>query len=141
MDGEHYFSSRSFEYGDNLNDYNTFNNNNQITSTRDYTYERLFRERVRNFLEDNKVKLFRSPTEGNMLVKLMDINFSPNQSTGRLIWNFSATAYEIDDMTIDNLKKYGIIPMDIDNNFGEDDYINDPVLFSYMPHTSEEGSI
>jgi hypothetical protein len=58
---------------------------------------------------DGKVKLFRSPTEGNYLVRLTDVSFSPNQQLGRMIWTFSATANEIAANTIDNYYKYKIL--------------------------------
>jgi len=46
-----------------------------------------------DFLYEDNVKLFRSVPEGNILVKLMDISFSPNQTLGRLVYSFSCTAY------------------------------------------------
>ena len=48
-----------------------------------FVYEKFFRDKVREFLQNSNVKLFRSPTEGNFLVKLMNVNYSPNQSLGR----------------------------------------------------------
>ena len=48
----------------------------------------------------------------------MDINFSPIQTNGRMLWSFSATAYEMAEATIPNMEKYNINPADIDNNFG-----------------------
>jgi hypothetical protein len=48
-------------------------------------YEKDFRDKVKEFLYEHNVKLFRSATEGNILVKLMNISFSPNQSLGRKI--------------------------------------------------------
>lgn len=80
-----------------------------ITDANDFVYEKLFREKVMEFLYNGEVKLFRSPTEGNYLVKLLDVSFAPNQSLGRMIWSFSATATEIDEDTIDNYEKYDII--------------------------------
>ena len=71
-------------------------------------YEKFFRDKVTDFLYDGKIKLFRSPTEGNMLVRLMDISLSPNQQLGRLVYSFSATVYEIDKPTFENYLKYGI---------------------------------
>ena len=70
--------------------------------------ERRFREKVEDFLYANDVKLFRSATEGNILVKLTDINFTPEKALGRLIYSFTATATEIDDATFENYEKYGI---------------------------------
>ena len=139
MDEEgHLFSSREEEYGTNLDDYNTFNNNNGIKNTTDYTYERLFRDKVINFLEDGEIKLFKSPTEGNILIRLMDINFSPIQTNGRMLWSFSATAYEMAEATIPNMEKYNINPADIDNNFGTDNYNNQIVTTTRMPHINGE---
>jgi hypothetical protein len=37
------------------------------------------------FLYDGQVKLFRSPTEGNYLIRLTDVSFSPNEQLGRMI--------------------------------------------------------
>jgi len=80
-----------------------------ITEANDFVYEKLFRDKVMEFLYDGETKLFRSPTEGNYLVRLLDVSFAPNQSLGRMIWSFSATATEIDEDTVDNYEKYGII--------------------------------
>lgn len=68
----------------------------------DYTYERDFRNKVLDFLQDGKPKLFKSPTEGNIIIRLMDVNTTPNETLGRLIYNFSATANEIADANIEN---------------------------------------
>lgn len=78
----------------------------------DYTYEKNFRNLVLKFLQDGEVKLFKSPTEGNILVRLTDVNCTPIQSTNRLIYSFSSTAYEIDECTIDNYIKYGLWSID-----------------------------
>lgn len=74
----------------------------------DYTYQREFRKKVEAFLYNNKVKLFRSLTEGNMLVKLMNITLTPNADLSRMLYSVDATAYEIDEPTIKNFDKYGI---------------------------------
>ena len=71
--------------------------------------ERKFREKVLNWLNDGKPKLFRSMTEGAFIVRLMNVSLSPNDTVGRMIWTFSATAYEIDENTYDNLKKHKLI--------------------------------
>lgn len=74
----------------------------------DHVYERQFREKVEAFLYDDKVKLFRSLTEGNMLVKLMNITLTPKPELGRLLYSVDATAVEIDEPTIEKLDYYGI---------------------------------
>jgi hypothetical protein len=141
MDDEHLFTSRPIEYGStNIDDYNTFNQNYEISSTKDYTYERLFRERVREFLEKGDVILFRSPTEGNILVRLMEISFSPNTNNGRMIWSFSATAYEMDSANVDNFNKYGIKIVYTDDDFTGSNQYNDVIsIDTVMP--AEGGSI
>ena len=73
----------------------------------DYTLERDFRELVLEFLKDGKPKLFKSPTEGNIIVRLTDINCSPNQSLDRLIYSLSCNANEFDANTMANYLKYG----------------------------------
>lgn len=92
--------------------YKVFNKINNISEYQDWNYEREFRNKIVDFLHGNNVKLFRSLSEGNILVKLMDISFTPNEILGRRIYSFSATAYEIDECTIDNYFKYGIINLD-----------------------------
>ena len=74
----------------------------------DYTYEREFREKVQEFLYDDKVKLFKSLQEGNIIVKLMNISLTPKNELGRLLYTFSAQAIEIAEPTISNLNIYGL---------------------------------
>ena len=107
-DEEGIFLNKDVIYGNNRLDYDNYNDENNITIYQDYFYEREFREKVMNFLYSNTAKLFRSTTEGNILVKLMDINFTPNQTLGRMLYSFSATAYEVDECSIENFDKYGI---------------------------------
>lgn len=78
--------------------------------TEDNTFiERKFREKVEEFLNDGKPKLFRSPTEGNKVVVLMGVSLSPQKTLSRMIYSFSATAYEVIENTLENLNEYGII--------------------------------
>lgn len=86
--------------------YDNYNRANSI-SQYDYIYEKEFRDAVMTFLYDGKPKLFKSPTEGNILVRLTDINLTP-QMNSRLIYNFSAIVNEIGKASIDNYKKYGL---------------------------------
>ena len=108
IDENHMFTSKEQEYGDMLNNYNNFNDEKEIPLYRDVIWEKAFRNRVEEFLYADDVKLFRSPTEGNILIKIMDVNFQPNQTLGRRLWSFSAMAYEMDNCTIENYKKYNI---------------------------------
>ena len=85
-----------------------YNYNNNIDKHDDIIYEREFRQAVYQFLYDKSPKLFRSTPEGNMLIKLTNINFTPNQTLGRMLYSFSAQAFEIDDCTMTNFNKYNI---------------------------------
>ena len=75
----------------------------------DYIYEKEFRNAVIDFLYNGKHKLFKSSTEGNMLVYLMDINLTPNNQLGNLIHSFSSSAVEVCKPTTENYIKYKIL--------------------------------
>lgn len=110
MNHDNIFTSKEDMYGEDVLElYKDYNDKKRITDFNDYTYERDFREKVLDFLNKNTVKLFRSATEGNILVKLMNISLTPNATLGRRIYSFTCTAYEIDDFTLENCNKYGII--------------------------------
>lgn len=85
-----------------------YNKENNISKQNDTIYEQKFRDKVLNFLQNNKVKLFKSPTEGNILVKLMNITLEPVDGLNRHLYNFSCTATEIDDFNLLNCDKYNI---------------------------------
>ena len=102
------FASKDEIYGNSKQLYDNYNSKNNITEYNDYIYEREFRNKVYDFLYKHDVKLFRSTTEGNILIKLMDIDFQPVESLGRRLYSFTATAVEIDDATLSNYNKYNI---------------------------------
>ncbi len=108
MDEDGIFISKDSTFGDNLEYYEDYNEENLITDYNNFIYEREFREQVMDFLYANKAILFRSLSEGNILIRLMDVSFTPNSTLGRMIYSFSATAYEIDECSLDNFTQYGI---------------------------------
>ena len=112
MDEEGLFLTREEAYGDNSLYYNDYNDNNRITKYNDFIYEKFFRDKVMDFLYEDNVKLFRSPTEGNIIVRLMDTQLQPNQTLGRRIWSFTSNIYEIDNYSMENLDKYNLIIKD-----------------------------
>ena len=57
------------------------------------------------YLYNDTPKLFRSTPEGTVLVRLMNISLTPEQTLGRMLYNFSATAYEIGEVNSENLLK------------------------------------
>lgn len=59
-----------------------------------FTAERLFRLELLDWLNNGQEKLFRSPAEGNYVIRLMNVSLTPNEQLSRLVSEFSATAYE-----------------------------------------------
>lgn len=81
-----------------------------LTTTRnDYFWEREFREEVIKWLNDGEPKLFRSVTEGNVPVMITDISLTPKAQINRLLYDFSATMYEVGEgHSIADLEALGI---------------------------------
>ena len=70
--------------------------------------EREFKLEVLDFLNSGKPMLFRSPTEGNYIVRLSNVSLSPNDTLGRMIHSFSATATECAECNAENLINLGL---------------------------------
>lgn len=81
-------------------------NTTPFTSLSDQKLEREIRRVTMDFLTDSKPKLFRSFEEGNMIVYLSNISFTPNKTFGRHIYDFSATVTEMCEYNGQNLEKY-----------------------------------
>ena len=81
--------------------------------------ERQFKLEVLDWLTNGEPKLFKSPNEGNYIVRLLNVSLTPNDQVGRMIHTFNATAYEIADLSYDNLCKLNIIDQEssINNTF------------------------
>jgi hypothetical protein len=52
--------------------------------------EREFKLEVLNWLNNGQPKLFRSPTEGNYIIRLMNISLAPEDKLGRMIHTFNS---------------------------------------------------
>lgn len=89
--------------------YSEYNQDNNVTKYNDIIYERAFREKVIEFLNNGSAKLLKTHPEGNALVKLMNINLTPENQLGRNIYSFSCEAYEIEDNTPENYATYDIL--------------------------------
>lgn len=115
------------------NDAAISNPNGEFTQHGEYPrenwwWERKFREEAVEWLNDSEPKLYRSMTEGNLIVIFDAVSLTPNQQLGRRVWNFSATAYEVgdgysltelDSLGIFNIKNdfdSGVIDKDINDN-------------------------
>ena len=71
--------------------------------------ERTFKLAVLEWLNNGKIKLFRSPSEGNYLVRLMNVSLTPEDRVSRMIHSFQATAYEMMEFSYENMLKENII--------------------------------
>ena len=107
--GSNLFTTDKILYSNYQNLYNNLRliTDNQVNSY-DYTHEKEFRKAVIDFLYNDKVKLFKSLQEGNLLVKVMNVSLTPRASLGRLLYDFSATLIEVDEASIENFDKYNI---------------------------------
>ena len=79
--------------------------------------ERYFKLKVLDWLTDGKVKLFRSPTEGNYLVRLLNVQLTPQDPLGRMLHQFTCTAYEVDELNYSNLISFGIVMPTTETNY------------------------
>lgn len=70
--------------------------------------ERQFKLKVLEWLNNGKPKLFRSPAEGNYIIRLMNVSLSPNAQVNRMLHNFSATGYEIANATATDMNKNNV---------------------------------
>jgi hypothetical protein len=82
---------------------------NTNLTTDNFYKERQFKLKVLDWLTNGEPKLFRSPAEGNYIVRLMNSSLAPNDTLGRMLHTFSCTAYEVADYTYENLNKYDFI--------------------------------
>lgn len=74
-----------------------------------YFWEREFREKLVSWLNDGEPKLYRSMTEGMLVVMVTDVNLTPNSTLSRRLWDFSATLYEVaDGSSLETLDDLGI---------------------------------
>lgn len=105
--------------------------------------ERKFRELVMSWLSDGTPKLFRSETEGNMIVAVTAASFTPYNKT-RLIYNVSCTLTEIAEYNLENLILYNLIPSMIESHYSfsndydfvpgdEDPNVNLSLIYQYNP--------
>lgn len=112
-DENHLFLDKRDYYGEEYENYTIY----EDTEYRDeytienynYFWEREFREELVKWLNDGEPKLYRSMTEGLMVVMLTDISLTPNKTLSRRLYDFSATVYEIaDGNSLDTLHTLGV---------------------------------
>ena len=101
IDNDEYFMSRTNELGMDEDWADTTD-----CTDENIAYERKFKLQALEWLNNGDPKLFKSPTEGNYIVRLHNVSLSPNNTVGRMLHTFSCTADEIDDYNMDNLSNY-----------------------------------
>lgn len=110
LDNDYERNKKAF-YGDKYQYYQNYamKDNRPDDYYTDIIYEKKYRDKVFQYLNDGKIKLFKSTPEGNIMVRLMDVSLNPEKGLGRPIYSFQATAIEIAECNIDNYEKYNII--------------------------------
>jgi hypothetical protein len=93
-----YLQDPNNEFKVNFEDYKEVNTTN--LTNENIAKERIFKLEVLNWLNNGKTKLLKSPTEGNYQVRIMNVSMSPNDTLGRMLHNFTATAIEVKDETL-----------------------------------------
>ena len=102
MDEEHLFMSEE-ELGLSSVDWSTNLTGDNIAA------ERKFKNAVLDWLNNGQPKILRTPTEGNFIVRIMQVSLSPNDTLGRMLHTFQATAYECADFTQENLRNMNLL--------------------------------
>lgn len=77
--------------------------------------ERQFKLEVLEWLNNGEAKIFRSPTEGNYIVRLMNVSLTPNDTLGRMLHTFQCTAYEIAEWNFKNLVAANLIELPVNS--------------------------
>lgn len=73
------------------------------TSGEKFREERDFKNKLERWLRNGQPKLFRSPAEGNYIIRLMNVSLSPEDKLSRMLHSFSATGYEIMEYNQENV--------------------------------------
>lgn len=76
--------------------------------------ERRFKLDVLEWLNNGEPKIFRSPTEGNYIIRVMNVSLTPIDTLSRMLHTFKCTAYEIADWSFKNLLDLKLIELPID---------------------------
>lgn len=72
--------------------------------------ERIFKTEVLDWLTNGKEKVFKSPTEGNFIVRLTNVSLTPVDTVGRMLHTFNCTAFETNKYSYENLEKLDFLP-------------------------------
>lgn len=74
-------------------------------SADNFRLERKYKLELLDWLNNGKIKMFRSSAEGNYCVRLMNVSLQPQETLGRMLHSFTCTAYEAADIDYFNKKE------------------------------------
>lgn len=93
-------------YGDEA----LLNRKNDLEEMGEFEYsmvlQRLWREKILDWLKDGKPKILKSEAEGNILVRITDVQVTPIPSLYGLVADFSCKMTEVGDVRESTLKKF-----------------------------------
>ena len=117
--------------------------NPQFNLTADnFAMEKHFKTLVYDWLNNGKPKFFRSPAEGNFILRLMNVSLSPNTTVGRMLHTFSATGYEIAECSMEQLKELQLIKYanynNTKNNLSNSSNIENKIIYTINHQTLNE---
>lgn len=112
---------------------------------RERILERIYRDRLIEFLHSPQPRLFKSFAEGGMIVRLSNVSLTGNKQLDRNIYSFTATVTEIDEFTNENLRKHNLIQASVNNDprLAINEYVLDAVSYSNSEVTidNNDGSL
>ena len=74
--------------------------------------EREFKLKVLDWLNNGELKVFKSPGEGNYIVRLMNVSLAPENALGRMLHTFTCTAYEAAPYNLKSLIENNLFDLD-----------------------------
>lgn len=101
-----YFSDENYLFMDSF--YNEEDKTTNLTS-QNIANERVFKLEVLDWLTNGEPKLFRAPSEGNYIIRLLNVSLSPTDAVNRMLHTFTGTGYEIGEFNYENLAKFNLI--------------------------------
>lgn len=90
------------KYGDEA----LLNCKNDLERENSMVVQRIWRQKILEWLKDGKPKILKSEAEGNILVSISDVQVTPIQTLYGLVADFSCTMTEIGNIRESTLKKY-----------------------------------
>ena len=81
-------------------------------SARNMKRERDFKLEVLEWLTNGEIKLLKTAPEGVYFVRLLNVSLTPNDTLGRMLHSFSATAYQVAETDLATFRKFGYLPQD-----------------------------